>query len=110
MKLFGLFLMLLAQTLVFFQSYGPLKYEWLNKNKWVAYLMAIPITYVFIQATKITSNEFSSYWSARFMTQIAGVLTFIFLNYFIFNEGLNLKNTICLILTLCILMIQFFWK
>lgn len=45
MKLIGSLLILLAQTLVFFQIYGPLKYDWLEKNKSIVYIMAIPIRY-----------------------------------------------------------------
>jgi hypothetical protein len=110
MKLIGLLLILLAQTLVFFQIYGPLKYDWLEKNKSIVYIMAIPITYIFIEATKICYIEFGNNWSVRFLTQVAGILVFIFLNSFLFNEDLSVKNLVCLFLTLSILIIQFFWK
>lgn len=108
MKIIGVLLMLLAQSLVFVQSYFPLKYNWVDKNKWVLYMMSIPITFIFIKATKICVTEFGTNWSSRFIGQSIGVLTFIILNYIIFNEELNIKNLICLILTIIILIIQFY--
>jgi hypothetical protein len=108
MKIIGVLLMLLAQSLVFVQSYFPLKYNWVDKNKWVLYMISIPITYIFIQATKICVNEFGTNWSSRFIGQSVGILTFIVLNHIVFSEGLSIKNLICLILTIIILIIQFF--
>ena len=105
MKIIGILLMTLAQSLVFIQSYFPLKYNWVDKNKWLLYLISIPITYVFIVATKICVNEFGTNWSSRFIGQSIGILVFMAFNYIFFKEGLDVKNSISLILLIIILFI-----
>ena len=108
MKIIGILLMTLAQSLVFIQSYFPLKYNWVDKNKWLLYLISIPITYVFIVATKICVNEFGTNWASRFIGQSIGILVFMVFNYIFFKEGLDVKNSISLILLIIILFIQFY--
>lgn len=100
--------MLLAQSLVFTQSYFPLKFDWINKNKWILYILSIPITYIFIEATRICSYEFGSNWSSRFIAQLSGIFTFMILNYIFFKEGLDIKNSISLMLLFIIFIIQFY--
>ncbi len=108
MKIIGILLMLLAQSLVFVQSYFPLKYNWIDKNKWLLYLLSIPITYIFIQATKICVSEFGTNWASRFIGQSIGMIAFMALNYIFFKEGLDLKNSISLFLLIVVLIIQFY--
>jgi len=108
MKIIGVLLMLLAQSLVFVQSYFPLRYVWVEKNKWILYLIAIPITHIFIVATKICVNEFGTNWASRFIGQSIGIIVFMAFNYIFFKEGLDAKNLISLILVIIILFIQFY--
>lgn len=106
----GAVLMFVAQLIIFYQLYGPLKYQWLNNNKWFLYLMSIPIAFLLINATKMCAEGLGSNWSARFMTQVAGVLAFLLANWLTFGEGLNTKNIICLVLGVGIIGVQLFWK
>tara|TARA_B110000977_G_scaffold57971_1_gene78809 strand:- start:1672 stop:1998 length:327 start_codon:yes stop_codon:yes gene_type:complete len=108
MKIIGVLLMVLAQSLVFVQSYFPLRYDWVDKNKWVLYLISIPITHIFIVATKICVNEFGTNWASRFIGQSVGIIIFMAFNYMFFKEGLDVKNLISLILVVIILFIQFY--
>lgn len=107
--IYGIILGMIAQALVWVQLYAPYKIEFLSKNKWITYAIAIPITYIFYLCTRNLFQFTDQAWSVRIITFICGVITFYFLNYYFFNEPLNLKNGISLVLCGLILLIQL-WK
>lgn len=103
-------LYLLAQTLVWFQLYGPIKIPWIKENQWIIYAAAIPITYIFAQGTKIGYEGFGEAWPLRFVGFSMGILSFAILTSYFMNEGITLKSIISVLLSLLIVVIQVVWK
>lgn len=101
----------MGQTLVWFQLYGSDKLSFLKDYKiWVLYLVAIPIAFFYMNATKNGLEYFGTGWPIRILTFALGNLVFFSLSYFLMGEHLTLKSGICLFLTLIIIMIQIFWN
>lgn len=105
----GVTLLILAQSVVFFQLFAPLKYDAL-KNNWWLYGTAIPAVWLFHHGTNMCAEELGGTWGVRIISFIAGILTFMLFNYLVFSEGLNLKNGICVILVFLVVIIQVIWK
>lgn len=104
-------LLFIGQVMVWFQLYGPLKINILKDNKWFAYVMAFPITVVFMYGTRLGVESFGNLmWPIRFLTFSLGVVSFTFLTWNFNNELIDLKTLICLLLSLSIITIQIFWK
>ena len=104
---FGTIYMLIAYTCVWFQAYGTTKIDFLKSNKWIAYVVAVPITYFFIEGTRYFIEYFNgSTWSTRLVVFAIDMIIFTCLSYFIANEAITLKNAISLALCFVILSIQ----
>jgi hypothetical protein len=110
--LYGCLTLLFAQIMVWFQVYGPLNIEFLKNNKkWLPYLIAIPISYLFIKGVELTTDAFKGQmWPSRFLTFSLGALSFPLLTYYFISEGINMKTLVCIFLSVLILIIQIFWK
>lgn len=97
----------LAQALVWFQVYGPLKIDFIKNNTWIIYSMSIPITYLFVFGTKHIvdlSNGFT--WGSKFIQFGASILMFAIMSYVFNNEGISLKTIISIILITIVMIIQ----
>jgi hypothetical protein len=104
-------LIFIAQALVWFQMYGPLRIEWLKGNHWFIYGSAIPITYLFVLAIRLCTEAFGGdMYPSRFLTFTLGVVSFAVLTWYFNGEGINMKTAVSLILALSIILIQIFWK
>ena len=109
--IYGFLILFVAQAIVWFQCYGPLKIEWLSNNKWIIYVAAIPITWMFLKGTELMVTAFDgATWGPKFIQFCAGIISFAILSYIFNNESITLKEVICLGLSLCIICIQLFWK
>ena len=74
-------------------------------------VVSMPATVGYILATKALYMAMdNSLWSVRLIGFSMGVLTFTFLTYIYLKEGLNMKNTITLVLSIVIVLMQVFWK
>ena len=74
-------------------------------------VVSMPATVGYILATKALYTAMdNSLWSVRLIGFSMGVLTFTFLTYVYLKEGLNLKNTVTLIMSIIIVLLQVFWK
>ena len=102
----------IAQILVWFQIYGPVKFEWLKgKGWWFPYFMAIPISFMFIKGVQhIVAGTGGDMWPSRIIGFSVGVVSFSFLTSHFNNEPITVKTGVCLFLCLCILSIQMLWK
>ena len=103
-------LLLVCQTLVWFQSNGSLKWDILKDNIFIVSLMGAPIAYLFILATKYGYAGFGNLWAVRLAAFAAGIITFMILTKIFFGESLDLKNGICLLLIIIVMLIQLFWN
>jgi hypothetical protein len=122
----GCLLLLLSQTLVWFQIYGPLKIESLKNNHLFIYGVAIPITFFFYHGVRMTTETFGgsmwvsrfiafstfggSMWVSRFIAFSMGIISFTILTWYFNGEGITLKTGITLLLSIIIVSIQIFWK
>ncbi len=107
----GALFYLLAHIVVFFQLNGQFKWEWFKEHEWVMVLIGIPISYLYILGTKYTVAGFDGLlWPTRFVGFGIGVIIYAsFVSYF-FNEGINAKTLISLLLSIALICIQMLWK
>ncbi len=109
--LLGILLFLLAHIITFFQLNGQFKWEWFSKHEWVLALMGIPISFLYIWATKATVNGFDGLlWPARFIGFGVGMIVYAILVSYYFNEGITLKTLISLLLAVTLVFIQVMMK
>ena len=109
--LIGMFLMLLAQILTFYQLQGQIKYQWFKDNYWVIVLMGIPISMMYMESVKQIINYYGGLlWPSRLIGFGIGVVVFAILSQLLFGENLTTKTMVCLILSGVIILIQIFWK
>jgi len=103
-------LFFIAETLIWFQNYGPLKIPWLKDNQWIIYVASIPITYLFVYGTKICYEGFDEAWPIRFVGFSVGILSFSFLTTYFYQEPITAKTIVCILLAVSIISIQLLWK
>lgn len=108
----GTLLVLIGQTLAWFQMHGQFFNETFRKNPiLVSVIGGAFVSFTFIYGTKLLAEHFEgSYWGARLITFAAGIIAFAFLTQFILDETLNLKTGVMLFLATSIVLIQVFWK
>jgi hypothetical protein len=71
----------------------------------------MPASVGYIMATKYLYTAMgNSLWSVRLIGFSMGVFSFTILTYIFMKEGLNMKNSITLMLSTIIVLIQIFWK
>lgn len=99
-----------AQIVTWFQMFGQFKWDFFKNNIILVCLTGIPITLMYYYSTKFGVEGFGNSWSLRILQFVMGILIFTIFNYYLLDEGINTKNTICLGLCFVILMIQAFWK
>jgi hypothetical protein len=102
-----------AQTITWFTSNLQLIYPTLKSWKGTLgmVIVSMPATVGYIYATRALYTAMNdSLWSVRLIGFSMGVLTFTVLTYWYMKEGLNMKNTVTLVLSVVIVLMQVFWK
>ncbi len=101
----------IAQTLSYFQLQGQFIWEWARKYPYILTALGIPISVLFINSTRLCASAFDGQtWPGRLIGFAVGAILFGFLSYFILKEPMQTKTIVCMILAVCILLIQIFWK
>ena len=73
--------------------------------------LSIPIAWLYIKSVEYFVESFNGeIWPSRLIGFGIGIIVFGLMSFFLFNEAINLKTFICLILACGILGIQIFWK
>ena len=109
--LFAIILFIIGQAMVWIQINGPLIWDWAKKYKMALLLFGIPITYLFMEATRLAVTGFEGlFWPPRFVSFVSGIMIFTAFTYFFKGEGISLKTAVSLTLASCIILIQLFWK
>jgi len=109
--LIGMLFYLLAQGTTWFQMQGQFIWEFFKKNPLIISLLGIPISYLFIMATKYTvEGSDGLLWPSRFIGFGIGIIVYGILVSVYFNEGINPKTLISLLLSIIIICIQVLWK
>jgi MFS family permease len=109
--LISLFWFFVAHIAVWFQLNGQFKWEWFKNNEWILALCGVPISFLYLWATKYAVNGFDGLlWPGRFVGFGVGMVIYaIFTGYF-FSEGITTKTAISLGLSLMLISVQLFWK
>lgn len=104
-------LFLIGQSLVWIQVNGPILWPIAKTYRWVLMLLGVPITWLFMEATKTAVHSFAGeFWPARFVSFVSGIVVFAAFTWMFKGEPLTLKTATCLLLAFCIIFIQLFWK
>ena len=110
--LLGTLLFLFGQILIWYQTNGQFRWRWFADHPFlIACIFAIPISYAFIVATKFIVLYFDGQlWPGRFLGFATGIISFAILTNLYFNEGINAKTLISLVLATALVAIQILWK
>jgi hypothetical protein len=93
------------------QLQGSIKYGWSEKYLWLLLLSGIPISYLYIKSVNLYVQGFGGQiWPSRLIGFALGVVIFTILSSLLFQENMNLKTIISLILAFTIVAVQVFWK
>lgn len=101
----------LVQCLTWFQLNGQFFSPWFKNNNLILSLFGVPISWLYIIATKYGFDAFDGVlWPGRLLGFATGMLTFAVFTWFFMSEGLNAKTIVSLILSIALVCIQVFWK
>jgi len=101
----------IAQSIAWMQMNSPILWSSFNKYKWILILLGIPVTWMFMTATRYAVTGFDGdLWPGRILSFVSGIITFTALTWFFKGEAVNMKTAVCLVLAFAILIIQVFWK
>jgi|TARA_A100001391_G_scaffold191689_1_gene165261 hypothetical protein len=107
----GFVVTIIAQIGAWFQHNLQFKNPKYDETWWGMYAMAIPLTYVFILATKYNVVGYGgSIWGARFVGFALGMLVYAIMIQIFFKEPFTMKIAVQLLLCFTILAVQAFWK
>ena len=114
-KLLALFLCIVlfstVQIITWFQLNGQFVYPWFKNNVFLLCLMGIPISWLYIEATRYGFIAFEGLiWPGRLLGFAAGIFTFALCANIFMGEGLNTKTLVSLVLATVLTLIQVFWK
>ena len=102
---------LLVQVITWFQLNGQFFSPWFKNNVFLLCLMGIPISWLYIEATRYGFIAFEGLiWPGRLLGFAAGIFTFAICASVFLGEGLNTKTVVSLILATALVCIQVFWK
>lgn len=110
--IYTILFLLTAQVLVWLQLNGQFVWSWFKDNSTlVSFIFAWPISWLFINYQKQAYIIFDqSLWSIRLFGYGIGMVIFLLMTWQLTGELLNLKNAICLGLSMVIILIQVFMK
>tara|TARA_B100000287_G_scaffold117384_1_gene109308 strand:- start:144 stop:491 length:348 start_codon:yes stop_codon:yes gene_type:complete len=104
-------LFFVTQTLVWFQINGQFVWKWFEKNPLWLSILGVPISYLFIIATKMAYEGFDGLlWPQRLVVFALGMVSFAFCTYWFLGESLTTKTYVSLSLAMALVLIQVFWK
>ena len=106
----GFVVTVIAQIGAWFQHNLQFKDPKYDETWWGMYALAIPLTYVFILATKYNVVGYGgSIWGARFVGFALGMLVYAIMIQIFFKEPFTIKIAVQLLLCFTILAVQAFW-
>jgi hypothetical protein len=107
----GITCLFLAHVMAFFQLNSQFKWGWFKEHEWVMALMGIPISFLYIWGTKYTVQGLDGLlWPTRFIGFGIGMVIYTMGVSYFFNEGINAKTAISLLLAILLIFIQVCWE
>jgi hypothetical protein len=109
--LLAILLLSLVYVIGWYQIHGQFLSEWVKANPLIFSLLGVPISYFFIKATHYFYLHFDGMvWPGRLVGFSLGIIAFSVLSYFLLDESPTSKTWICIGLSICIVLVQIFWK
>lgn len=107
----GILFYFIGQVLTYYQLNGQFLWEWAKRNPFMMSLLGIPVSLIFIWATKHTVEAFDGLmWPQRFIGFASGIFIYAWGTNYYFNQPIDLKTGVSLSLALLLILIQVFWK
>ena len=107
----GVLLYFVGQVVTYYQLNGQFLWEWAKRNPFMMSLLGIPVSLIFIWATKHTVEAFDGLmWPQRFIGFASGILIYAWGTSYYFNQPIDTKTMISLGLALLLICVQIFWK
>jgi multidrug transporter EmrE-like cation transporter len=107
----GIFFGVIGQVLSFFQLQAGIRFGWTEKWSWALMLLGFPISWSFMKSVQYFINAFDGQiYPSRILGFAVGIIVFSTMGWFLFREGITPKTGVCLLLSLCIILIQILWK
>ena len=105
-------LFVIGHVILWYQSNSQFFSEWAKDHKiLMAFILGPPASILFVMGVGLVSEGTGgAIWPTRFIPNSIGLLVFTLMTYFIFEQGLDMKNGICLGLSVLIIAIQVLWK
>ncbi len=101
----------IVQIMTWFQLNGQFIWPWFKNNIFLLCLLGIPISWLYIEATRLGFVAFDGViWPGRLLGFAAGIFTFAICANIFLGEGMTPKTVVCLILSTAIVVMQIFWK
>jgi hypothetical protein len=95
-----------TQIIVWYQLNGQLIWKWAKDNPFLLACFGLPISYLFIIATKYGYSGFSELWPVRLIGFATGMISFPIITYFMLGEGISVKTGISMFLGMIIMALQ----
>ena len=110
--LIGIAAFLAAHILAFFQLNGQFfKMDWFRKNEIIVAAFGFILSFFYIWGTKYAVSGFNGLlWPARFIGFGVGMIIYAIGVWYFFSEGINMKTTVSLGLSILLIIIQVLWK
>ena len=107
----GASLYFVGQMITYWQLNGQFIWEWAKKNPFLVACLGIPISYIFIAATKYSVSGFNGeMWPQRFVGFATGMIVYAWGTSYYFNQPIDTKTAVSLTLSLLLIIIQVAWK
>jgi hypothetical protein len=106
----GLLWFVVAHIAVWFQLNGQFIWESFRKNELLVAATGAIISFFYLWGTKYAVSGFGAFWPVRFSGFAIGIFIYGVLVSIYFDEGLNLKTIVSLLLCLGLIGIQIIWK
>lgn len=105
-------LFVIGHVILWYQSNSQFFSEWAKDHKiLMAFILGPPASILFVMGVGLVSEGTGgAIWPTRFIPNSIGLLVFTLMTYFIFEQGLDMKNGICLGLSVLIIAIQVLWR
>ena len=109
--LIGVIFYFIGQIMTYYQLNGQFIWPWFKRNPLILALLGIPISLVFIWATKHTVDAFDGMmWPQRFIGFASGILIYAWGTSYYFGQPIDTKTAVSLCIALLLILIQLFWK
>ena len=106
-----LIIFFVVQVITWFQLNGQFVYPWFKNNVFLLCLFGVPISWLYIEATRLGFIAFDGLiWPGRLLGFAMGMLTFAVCANIFMGEGLTNKTIVSLVLATVLTIIQVFWK